>query len=257
MRPEAYAWGLTEDEVLVLVPLLVVAYLVASRVERPSRARATAFAAGTGLILLAFLTPLQSLSLHYLLTAHVLQNVVLAEWAPALCVLGLAPLVAARLTENGPLRALMHPAVALPLWLGVYFAWHVPRAYDAALEHPTWLLHFEHLSYLAAGALLWWPVVQHAPHRLSSGAKALYVFAAFVLASPLGLLLALLPSTVYPFYGRTPELWGLSHLTDQQLAGVTMAAEQAVVFFAVFVTCLARHLRQEEGREQFRSFSSS
>jgi cytochrome c oxidase assembly factor CtaG len=256
MRPEAYAWGLTEDEVLVLVPLLVVAYLVASRVERPAQGRVAAFAAGTGLILLAFLTPLQSLSLHYLLTAHLLQNVVLAEWAPALCVLGLVPLVATQLTESGPLRALTHPAVALPLWLAVYFAWHIPRVYDAALEHPTWLLHFEHLSYLAAGALLWWPVVQDAPHRLSSGAKSLYVFAAFVLASPLGLLLALLPSTVYSFYERAPGLWGLSHLADQQLAGVTMAAEQSVVFFAVFVTCLTRHLREEESREQFRSFSA-
>ena len=252
MRPEAYGWGLTEDEVLVLVPLLVVAYLVASRLARPSRARVAAFAGGAGLILLAFLTPLQSLSLHYLLTAHLLQNVVLAEWAPALCVLGL-PLALGRLRG---LKTLTHPLVALPLWLATYFVWHVPRAYDAALEHPIWLLHLEHLSYLAAGTLLWWPVVQEAPHRLSSGAKSLYVFAAFVLASPLGLLLALLPRTVYPFYDRAPELWGLSHLADQQLAGVTMAAEQAVVFFAVFVTCLARHLREEEGREQFRSFSA-
>src|SRR5213076_2785115 len=116
-----------------LVPLLVVAYLVASRVERPSRARVAAYAAGTGLILLAFLTPLQSLSIHYLLTAHLLQNVVLAEWAPALCVLGLAPLVAERL--GAILRLPTHPALALPLWLATYFVWHVPRIYDAALEH--------------------------------------------------------------------------------------------------------------------------
>jgi cytochrome c oxidase assembly factor CtaG len=256
MHPEAYAWGFTEDEVVVLVPLLVVAYLVAAQIERPSRGRACAFAAGAALILLAFLTPLQSLSLHYLLTAHLLQNVVLAEWAPGLCVLGLAPLVATRFTESAVLRRLTRPAVALPLWLATYFAWHVPSAYDAALEHPTWMLHLEHISYLAAGALLWWPVVQDVPHRLSSGAKSLYVFAAFVLASPLGLLLALLPTTVYDFYERAPHLWGLSHLADQQLAGVTMASEQAVVFFAVFVAFLARHLREEEGREQFRSLST-
>jgi len=256
MRPDPYAWGFTEEEVVVLVPLLVVAYLVAARFERPSRPRAVAFAAGTALILLAFLTPLQSLSRHYLLSAHLLQNVVLAEWAPALCVLGLPPFVAAQLGGTAALRLLTRPAVALPLWLATYFAWHVPQAYDAALEHPTTLLHLEHVSYLAAGALLWWPVVQRAPHRLTSGAKALYVFAAFVLASPLGLLLALLPRTVYGFYDRAPHLWGLSHLADQQVAGVTMAAEQAVVFFAVFVACLARHLREEEGRERFRSFSA-
>ena len=66
----------------------------------------------------------------------------------------------------------------------------------------------------------------------------------------------LLPTPVYAFYRHAPRAWGPGPLADQQLAGVTMAAEQAVVFFAVFVTCLARHLREEEGREQFRSFSA-
>ena len=59
------------------------------------------------------------------------------------------------------------------------------------------------------------------------------LFAAFVLASPVGLLMALLPEAAYSFYEEAPErLWGLSPLTDQQLAGVTMTSEQAVVFFA-------------------------
>src|SRR5262249_26405399 len=152
------------------VPLLVIAYLVAAKLERPDRRRTIAYGAGVGLILVAFATPLESLSLHYLLSAHLLQNVVLAEWAPALLVLGLPPLVAERLSVTRPLRVLTHPAVALPLWLGTYFAWHVPLAYDTALEHASWLLHLEHLTYLAAGALLWWPVLQATPHRLSSGA---------------------------------------------------------------------------------------
>jgi putative membrane protein len=67
-----------------------------------------------------------------------------------------------------------------------------------------------------------------------------------VLASPLGLLLALLPHPVYDFYERAPQLWGLGHLTDQQIAGLTMAVEQAIVFFAIFVFFLARFLRSEE-----------
>ena len=41
---------------------------------------------------------------------------------------------------------------------------------------------------------------------MSDGAKAGYVFAAFVLISPLGLLLALIPNTVYDFYDGH---WGL------------------------------------------------
>ncbi|HEX9142107.1 MAG TPA: cytochrome c oxidase assembly protein, partial [Gaiellaceae bacterium] len=79
----------------------------------------------------------------------------------------------------------------------------------------------------------------------SDGVKALYLFAAFVLAAPLGLLLALLPRPIYDFYKDAPQLWGLSDKTDQEIAGVTMAVEQAVVFFAVFAYFLLRFLRTE------------
>jgi putative membrane protein len=118
----------------------------------------------------------------------------------------------------------------------------VPSVYDTALEHPHSLLHLEHLSYFVVGLLMWWPVVHGA---YSDGVKAAYLFAAFVLASPLGLLLALLPRPVYDFYKDAPQLWGLSDLTDQQVAGVSMAVEQAIVFFAVFAYFFARFLRTE------------
>jgi cytochrome c oxidase assembly factor CtaG len=230
----------------VLVPGLTLAYLAATR-GHASRGRVAAFLAGQVLILLAFVTPLQAMALHYLLAAHLLQNVVLAEWAPALCVLGLPPVLAAALARVRTIRVLTNPLVALPLWLGTYFAWHVPVAYDTALEHPTWLLHLEHLCYFVTGCLLWWPVVHAAPRRLHDAAKAVYLFAAFVLASPLGLLLGLLPRPVFDFYARAPErLWGLSRLADQQLAGITMAGEQALVFFAVFTFFFLRFLRDEE-----------
>jgi cytochrome c oxidase assembly factor CtaG len=66
-----------------------------------------------------------------------------------------------------------------------------------------------------------------------------------VLASPLGLLLALLPKAVYPFYVHAPRLWGLSALADQEIAGVTMASEQAVVLFVVFLYWFRAFLREE------------
>jgi cytochrome c oxidase assembly factor CtaG len=240
-----YAWG-GDAEAFVLVPGLALSYLLATRGQASPR-RIASFIAGLVLILVVFVTPVQAMALHYLLAAHLLQNVVLAEWAPALCVAGVPPALAAALGRIGPVRVATHPLVALPLWLGTYFAWHVPTAYDTALEHPTWMLHLEHLCYFVTGCLLWWPVVHSAPRRLHDAAKAVYLFAAFVLASPLGLLLALLPRPVYDFYARAPErLWGLSRLADQQLAGLTMASEQAIVFFAVFAFFFLRFLRDEE-----------
>jgi cytochrome c oxidase assembly factor CtaG len=67
-----------------------------------------------------------------------------------------------------------------------------------------------------------------------------------VLASPIGLLLALVPRPFYAFYAHAPRTWGPGPLGDQQIAGVTMAVEQAVVFFAVFTLYLFRFLREEE-----------
>jgi cytochrome c oxidase assembly factor CtaG len=244
---DAYAWT-WNGEALVLVPLLAVAYAVGVRVYPTSRAHAAAFALALGLMLAVFATPVQTIALHYLLTAHLLQNVVMAEWAPALIVFALPPALAGVLGRRTVVRTLTRPAIALPLWLGTYFAWHVPRVYDFALDHPVTVLHLEHLSYLVAGIALWWPVLQNIPHRLTNGGKAAYVFGAFVLGSPLGLLLALLPSAVYRTYRDGPGLWGLDPLSDQQLAGLTMAGEQAVVFFALFAVFFLRFLREEEAR---------
>lgn len=227
---------------LLGVVLLVTLYCLAARRARPSRVRVTAFVGSQVLLLAVFLTPLETIALHYLLCIHLLQNVVVAEWAPGLALFGVAT-AAARDTERfAVVRVLTHPLVALPIWLATYFVWHVPRIYDTALAHQHSLLHLEHITYFVAGTLMWWPVIHG---RWNDGTKALYLFAAFVLASPLGLLLALLPHPVYTFYERAPQLWGLGHLTDQQIAGITMAVEQAIVFFALFVHYLARFLRAE------------
>ncbi len=231
---DPYAWPLDPDALLV-VPALCVAYVLLTRTHRSPPWRIACFAAGMLLLLGVFATPLDTLALHHLLTAHLLQNVVVAEWAPALVALGLPPALARRV--HVPL------VLALPLWLGTYFFWHIPAVYDFALEHHHTVLHLEHATYFASGLMLWWPVVHG---RYLPQTKAMYLFAAFVLASPLGLLLALLPEPVYDFYEQRPTVWGLSHLTDQQLAGITMAAEQAVVFFAVFTWFFLRFLKDEE-----------
>jgi len=172
--------------------------------------------------------------------------VILAEWAPLLAVLGISRPMAELLARARVWRFLTHPAVALPLWLVDYFVWHVPPVYDAALDQQTWLIHVEHACYFATGILVWWPLVQDVPRRLASGARAGYAFAAFVLASPIGLLLALLPRPAYEFYADQPtRIWGLSPLVDQQIAGVTMATEQAAVLFLVFLFWFRRFLAEE------------
>jgi cytochrome c oxidase assembly factor CtaG len=242
-RPDPYTWTL-HPEATLGVAVVVVVYVLWARRHRPEPWRIAAFAAGCALLVLTAVTPLDALTYH-LLSAHLLQNVVLAEWAPALLVLGIPPATAEELGRLPGARLVTLAPVALAVWLGTYFLWHVPAVYDAALGSYS-LLHLEHICYLAAGTLLWWPVFQDTPHRLSSAARALYLFAAFVLASPIGLLLALLPEPAYDWYVEGGGLWGLSPHTDQQIAGVTMSVEQAILFFAVFAIFFFRFLAEEE-----------
>jgi cytochrome c oxidase assembly factor CtaG len=246
---DPYRWSWDADA-LVVIPGMAGAYLIAlTRLPAP-RWRIACFLAGCALMLAVQIGPADTLALHYLLTMHLLQNVAIAEWGPLLVVLGLTPQMADEIERIPGVRALTKPLVALPVWLLTYFAWHLPWAYDAALRHQWTILHAEHACYFLAGVLVWWPVVHG---RLSSGTKALYLFGAFVLASPLGLLLALLPKAVYEFYEQAPRLWGLSPLSDQQLAGITMSAEQAFVFFAAFALFVRRFLREEAGADTFRA----
>jgi cytochrome c oxidase assembly factor CtaG len=243
MSHSPWSWDFGWVE-LAIVVVLVVAYAAAWRAYPVSRARGAVGALGLLLVAAALLSPLATISMHYLLSAHLLQNVILAEWAPALLVGGLAPVLAERLTRNRPMRALTHPLVALPVWLLTYGIWHIPAVYDKALETHA-LLAAEHITYLLAGALLWWPVIQEAPHALHWGKRAAYVFAAFLLASPISLLLTLLPDPVYGFYEHGHQLWGLTALEDQQIAGVIMSGSEAIVFFAAFAFCMLRFLEDE------------
>jgi len=234
--PDPYAWS-WNPEALLVIPALSIAYLLAVRRFPAPGWRIACFGAAMLLLLAVTVTPVETIGLNYLLTIHLIQNVVLAEWAPALAVLGVPPALAA-------LAPRVPPVPALLLWLGNYAVWHLPWIYDAALRNPHTLLHLEHALYFATGVLLWWPVV-HGAH--SPGLKAGYLFAAFALASPIGLLLALIPDAIYDFYVDAPgRLWGLSPLADQQIAGVTMALEQAAVFFAAFALYITRFFREQD-----------
>src|SRR3954454_7478841 len=162
-------------EAAIGVPLLVVVYAAIARRERPSNARMLAAAIAFVLIAAAFTTPLQTYALHTFLWAHLLQNVVLAEWAPGLLVLAVPPLLGARLAA----KPLFRPLVVLPVWIATYMVWHLPWIYDAALQHAHSLLLLEHSMYLLAGIGVWWTVIHG---RYSSCAKAAFLFSSFGLA---------------------------------------------------------------------------
>src|SRR6476620_4323240 len=105
MHPSAEAVG--------LAPALAVGLALVYRGRPVSRPHLVAGALAVGLVFAAFVTQLEPLANHTFLWAHLLQNVLLAEWAPALLLLAVPRNVAAR-AAGFPL---FQPFVALPLWL--------------------------------------------------------------------------------------------------------------------------------------------
>jgi putative membrane protein len=163
-----------------------------------------------------------------MLSFHLLQNVMLADWAPPLLVLGLTSSMAAAAERLAVVRVMTRPGVAITYWLAVWYVVHIPGVYGYALDH-RWALGIEHLLFVTAGLAFWWPAL--VPGRMRHGSRVIYLAAAFFLAAPVALLIALAGSTIYPYYDTTPHLWGLSPLEDQSLGGMMMAVEQSVILF--------------------------
>lgn len=188
--------------------------------------RRVAFAAGLALIAVGLLSPIEHLALTSMVTFHLLQNVIIGDWAPPLLLLGLTPWMVSSLMRMPRLRPFMRPRVGLAVWLGVWYVIHVPVVYDYALTNRG-ALGVEHLVLILAGIAFWWPEV--IPGQLSAENKVWYLVIAFIAIAPLDTVLWFANHPLYTFYEHTPKLGDISALADQQIGGVTMALESDFV----------------------------
>ena len=245
-------WSFTFEPVFVVLGAGAVALYARAWRRSPGPAwRAWCFGGGVALIVLALNSPLGTIAIEYLVLFHLLQNVMIGDWAPPLLLLGLTPAMRAAIARRGghPFEALTRPSVALPVWLVGWYVVHLGAVYDAAVESAV-LLGFEHAFLIAIGLLLWWPVVCDIPRAAATLVRLGYVFAAFVFSAFLGLALTFSPP-VYDHYESLPRrLWGISAEKDQNLGGILMSTEQALVFFAAIVWLLVLLLREEAEAEE-------
>jgi putative membrane protein len=248
--PDPYSFTF-EPLFIALALAAAVLYVRAARVETLPGLRIAVFALGLALIAFSLNSPLETLAANYLLLVHLLQNVMIADWAPPLLILGLTPAMRAAIARRGgrALAAITRPRIALPVWLVGWYVIHLAAFYDAALRN-EWLLNVEHLLLVALGLVFWWPVFSDSPHPVSTPVRIGYLFAGFVGSVFLGLALTFGGSAFYDAYVEAPRLWGLSPVEDQNLAGVLMTAEQAIVFLIAITYFLVRLLREEEQKER-------
>jgi putative membrane protein len=200
--------------------------------------KATSFFLGLLLIWTAWGSPL-ALYDHNLLIFHMIKHLVLMTLAPALILLGdpfkifwrgLPLLVRSALSRllKRPLvhrlgRILTIPALCWIVSALTLLAWHLPALFALCLHFE--ILHtVEQITFLGAGLLFWWPVIQPWPST-STGPRwsmLLYLFLATLPCDILSGFLVFSDRVAYPVYLSVPRMFGFSVLEDQQCAAALM-----------------------------------
>jgi cytochrome c oxidase assembly factor CtaG len=196
-----------------------------------------------------------------LLSAHMVQHLLLMSVVPALVLLG-APMVPIlrglprgfTRVVLGPLfssksllaigRFLTRPVVA---WLAMnltFLLWHTPAAYDFALWNGPWH-RLEHVCFLTTSFLFWWPVIQPWPARRRNygWGMLLYLLTADFVNTALAAFLAFCDRPVYSYYVERPSPFHVDPVSDQALGGVIMWVTGSMVFLVPAVVLTMRMLQ--------------
>jgi putative membrane protein len=225
--------------------------------------RLGAFLLGLAIIWLAIASPLDGFA-DALLSAHMMEHLLLMSFAPPLLVLGYPVVPLLRGLPRGitvyllgplirmePLRQLGHFIIApLVAWLAmnlVFLGWHVPAAYDFALEHERWH-QFEHVCFLGTSILFWWPVIRPWPTRgnFAGWLLLLYLVMADIVNTVLSAFLVFCDRPVYGYYLREPNAFHISPLADQRAGAVVMWVIGSLIFLIPVIVLTVRLLQPEE-----------
>lgn len=261
-------WGSWEFEPIVVVVLVAASVIYARMYRRaalaapkpPGASHWIPFYSGIAMIVIALVSPLDPIGDGYLLSAHMIQHVLLSDLAPALLVLGLrSPVLPLGLSKRA-LRAvapgrpsgrwlarLTSPWVAVPLWITATWVWAIPSVFDFAAQHS--LVHdFEHLTLFYAGLAMWWLIIDPLPrHKLRPNGHRLALLGVTRLASAFVCVpLTWLTSTQYSLYAAAPRSYGISAINDQHIAGASMCFIELLVFGIAFGTVFMNMLGRDE-----------
>lgn len=217
--------------------------------------RLVSFLGGLAILWLSIGSPMDGFA-DTSLAAHMVEHLLLMSFVPPLLLLGQpsVPLlrglprpilryIAAPLIRMKPLRQFGHflitPVVAWLLMNFFFLGWHIPAAYDFALEHE--LVHdLEHICFLFSSILFWWPLIRPWPTTVKPLGWFMlpYLVLADLVNTALSAFLAFCDRPVYAFYLHVPNPFGVDPLTDQVAGAVIMWVIGSLVFLVpvVFLT---------------------
>jgi len=208
-------------------------------------------------LLLALVSPIETLSDGYLFSAHMLQHLLLQLIVPPLLLLSLRPRPMPGQLSRGAGRWLGRllgtPLITWGLGVGAMWIWHERSLCDAAATSTT--VHaVQVVSLMVLGGVFWWPIIgpwpeQHIPPLLG----VVYLFTACVGCTILGIVLTFAPVGVCPVYMHPADPleilplirggWGFTPATDQQVGGLLMWVPACMVYLSGVMGMLARYYR--------------
>ncbi len=212
------------------------------RGRRWSRWRTASFLAGTALVVLSVQSGLASYD-DSVFTVHVVQHLLLMNFAPILYALG-APMTLAlqsssRRTQTTLLKILHHPVVEVithPVVVVVaasatMIGYFLTPLYQLSLRHP--LVHdYTHLHFLVSGALFWWLVIGLDPSRwrLSHPRKLVMLASGIPVSAIVGVTLTGARTSIAPLFHTLSDtrsggsiLWVVGELTTLVAMGIGLA----------------------------------
>lgn len=212
---------------------------------------ACAFYSALLVFYLAVGSPLDQIGERFLLSAHMLQHLLLVYPAAALFLLGIPPWFSGRRAPLRPtgtvLGILASPVMCAAVFTLTITVWHAPGLYERALQDKV--VHvWEHLAFFGAALFFWWPLLSPAPGRppLSPPAQILYLLGVVIGMTPLFAFIVFSPQVLYATYEFAPRIVPtLDASADQLLAGVGMKLTGMAVALLMMSVAFLRWYRSE------------
>jgi len=244
------AWQWHPDS-LALMGAIEMAYLFAVRKGGASRRQICLFSAGVFVLLVASSWPIHDLAERYLYFFHMIQHLLMIFVAAPLLLLGtpewLARAILKRTRLMRPVRFLGRPIPDLIQFNVIIVIAHWPLIVNGTLEdHP---LHFVAHAVLVVSALLMWlPVCSPLPEvpQARPPTKMLYLFLEGVVPTVPASFLTFGDTPLYHYYIHLPRLWGMSALTDMQIAGLIMKIVGSFYLWTIIAVIFFRWYAAEE-----------
>ena len=236
-------------EIWVLIIGLIIAFVYAIRVLGPkvvpngeviSRKQIRVFSLMIVLLLISTDWPMHDIAEEYLYSMHMLQHTILTYIIPPLALLATPEWLFRLLVGQGRtyrvIRFLTRPVIAAVTYNAVLLITHIPALVNRSAAGGP--LHYSlHVLLVFSALMLWTPVCGPAKEwRMSYGAMMTYLFCTSLVPSIPAGWLTFAEDSVYNHYDTPIRVWGMSVLSDQQLAGGIMKLGGAIFLWALIIT---------------------